>query len=845
MQTGPTESNDHGVEAAHDRVGDAFGGRHLHYVGYLIGAGEQRDVSIAFRDGVERGMERAAVGRQRPSVDRDDQDLGAARFEGGHQVAIRYAVLLQGDALAAQIASRGEDIEQFTPGVRFGRFHGGLQSQLTHDGEGLGPAHDSDDARKGGGQGGARMPRFHHLEQRAHADAGQQNRDIDLAREQTVRKIERGRIVAERHLAHGRRDDRAAAVALDEPGGLGGHPAFECNHAHPREIGRRRCGCWSGTHRRLVLILPSPVRRSLRHSRGSRRRDGEVLAVFSAIRGQSAMRGKLFLAVVMCGVAFALPAFADQAPAANAVEPLKPVEPLFEGLGSLHHPVSTNSAQAQKYFDQGLALVYAFNHDEAQRSFEEAVKIDPSMAMGWWGIALTTGPNINLPEDAERGQVAYDAIQKARSLESGTNPEERALIDALAKRYAASGAMTTAQQQAYADAMRQVWKRYPNDPDVGTLFAESLMDLHPWQLWTKDGKAGPDTEEIVVTLETVMAKHPEHMGANHYYIHTVEASPHPERGLPSAERLASIAPAAGHLVHMPAHIYIRTGNYAASAEANRRAIAADKQYLQVRPEMGVYRIMYCSHNVHFLWASYLMEGSRKGATGAARQIAMAVTPDMVRQMPMAEFMLPVGIFTKARFGEWDAILVEPAPPAELKYTTGIWHYARGLAYAAKGRQADAAKEQRQLDAITTATPAEALVGQNRGRDLLMLASEILKGERAARAGDENGAVEHLRRAVAFQDALDYEEPPAWYYPVRETLGYELLAQGKTREAEAVFNDDLRHNPENGWALAGLVRCLEARNADATEARARFKKAWANADVSPYAIYLPTATAAAN
>jgi tetratricopeptide (TPR) repeat protein len=265
------------------------------------------------------------------------------------------------------------------------------------------------------------------------------------------------------------------------------------------------------------------------------------------------MRRRLLLTIVMVA-ACALPSFADQTPAVHSATRPPQSEPLFQGLGSLHHPVTTRSARAQKYFDQGLSLVYAFNHDEAQRSFEEAVKLDPSMAMGWWGIALTTGPNINLPEDPDRGKVAYDAIQKARSLEGGANDEERALIDALAKRYVASGAMTTAQQQAYADAMRQVWKRYRDDPDVAALFAESLMDLHPWQLWTKDGKPGADTPEIVATLETVLAKHPEHMGANHYYIHTVEASATPERGLPSAHRLATLAPAAGHLVHMPAHI---------------------------------------------------------------------------------------------------------------------------------------------------------------------------------------------------------------------------------------------------------------------------------------------------
>ena len=557
------------------------------------------------------------------------------------------------------------------------------------------------------------------------------------------------------------------------------------------------------------------------------------------------MRWKTPLAVFAIAMSVAVASFADQNPADQPSGPPKQHEPLFDGLGSLHHPVTTNSPEAQKYFDQGLTLVYAFNHDEAQRSFEEAVKIDPSMAMGWWGIALATGPNINLPEDNDRGKVAFNAIQKARSLESTGTPEERTLIDALAKRYVATGAMTTAQQQAYADSMRKVWKRYPEDPDVGALFAEALMDLHPWQLWSKDGKPTPGTEEIVVTLEDVLAKHPDHMGANHYYIHAVEASPNPERGLASANRLGPMVPAAGHLVHMPSHIYIRTGNYDASAKANSQAIVADKKYLEVRPDMGVYRIMYVNHNVQFLWASYLMEGNRKGATEAAQQLTAAVTPEVVRQMPMGEFLLPAGLFTKARFAEWDAILAEPAPAPDMKYTTGIWHYARGLAFAAKGRPSDAANEQQQLDAIAAAMSKDAIVGQNHSRDLLMLAAEILNGERAARAGNDDGAIAHLKQAVALQDALDYEEPPPWYYPVRETLGYELLAQGKPGDAEGVFQDDLHRDPENGWALAGLVRSLEARKQDASAEQARFKKAWANADVSPYAIYLPATTASAN
>jgi len=553
------------------------------------------------------------------------------------------------------------------------------------------------------------------------------------------------------------------------------------------------------------------------------------------------MPPRVMILAIAAVAALAAPSFAHDSGAPAKADG---GEPVFSGMGRVHHRVTTNSPEAQKYFDQGLALVYAFNHDEAQRSFEQAAKIDPSMAMGWWGIALTVGPNINLPEDPVRGKVAYDAIQKARSLESGASPEERALIDALAKRYVASGAMTMEQQRAYADAMREVWRKYPSDPDVGALFAESMMDLHPWQLWSRNGTPAEGTEEIVATLEAVLARNPDHTGANHYYIHAVEASPRPDRALPSAAKLGRLAPAAGHLVHMPSHIYIRTGNYPASAEANAKAIEADKKYLAARPELGVYRVMYYSHNIQFLWASRMMEGNKKGATDAANQLTAAVTPEMVRQMPMGEFLLPAGMFNLARFAEWDAILIEPAPPGDMKYTTGIWHYVRGLALAAKGRPEDSAREQQELDTIAQAMPADVIIGQNHSRDLLMLASEVLKGERALHEGDDKAAIAHLQRAVALQDALDYEEPPAWYYPVRESLGYALLAQGKTRDAEAVFNDELVHDPNNGWALAGLVRCLEQRGAATTDAQVRFKQAWAHADVSPYDIYMAASTASA-
>jgi tetratricopeptide (TPR) repeat protein len=523
-------------------------------------------------------------------------------------------------------------------------------------------------------------------------------------------------------------------------------------------------------------------------------------------------------------------------------------EPIFDGLGSLHHPVTTknNSTLAQRFFDQGLTFVYAFNHDEAAGSFEQAAHLDPDMAMAYWGIALSLGPNINLPEDSERGQMAYAAISKAKSLEGNASAAERGYIDALAQRYTADGKMTDSLQLAYANAMREVARQNPDDPDAGALFAESMMDLHPWGLWTLDGKPVDGTPEIVTTLEGVMAKYPDHLGANHYYIHAVEASPDPGRALASAQRLPKLAPAAGHIVHMPAHIYFRTGDYDASAAANEAAIKADKVYLRERNPKGVYPMIYVSHNIQFLWASYMMEGNSRGAFRASRELDQAVPLAMVRQMPMAEFMSPTRYFTEARFSNWDAILKEPAPPADLTFTTGVWHYVRGLALAAKNRPDDALAEKKKIDAIIVATPADRIVGFNTADKLLAMGSATLAGEIESAKGQHDAAINYFKEAVAIQDALNYEEPPPWYYPVRERLGMELLAAGKPADAEQVFRDDLKQNPENGWSLNGLALCLHARNAsdEAASVDARLKAAWAHADVK-----LPTAiedkTAASN
>ncbi|MGH7963704.1 MAG: hypothetical protein ACRERD_18080 [Candidatus Binatia bacterium] len=507
--------------------------------------------------------------------------------------------------------------------------------------------------------------------------------------------------------------------------------------------------------------------------------------------------------------------------------------PLFENLGTHHHPITTTSPQAQRYFDQGLRLVYAFNHDEAGRAFKEAARLDPNCAMAYWGLALTLGPNYNLPVDAERDRAAYEAIQKALSLSAQATESERAYIKALAKRHSpAPDADRKALDVAYADAMREVATRYPDDLDAATLSAEAMMNLRPWDLWTLAGQPQPGTLEIVSTLEAVLKRDPEHPGAIHYYIHAVEASLQPERAVPFADRLADLMPGAGHLVHMPSHIYIRVGRYRDAAQSNVRAAAVDAEYIEKHDVQGVYRMMYYPHNIHFIWASASMEGQSAEALRAARDLAAKMPTEMVRQMPPMEFFTPTPLFALVRFGKWEEILKEPAPPTDLRYTTGMWHYARGLAFTATGRLDGAAGEHARVAEIAAATPPETLMNLNSAAALLNIASHILAGELAAKRSQTDEAIRHLKEAVRIQDELRYEEPPPWHYPVRQSLGAVLLTVGRAAEAEAVYHEDLKRNPENGWSLYGLAQSLRAQKAEkeAAAVEERFQKAWARADV---------------
>jgi len=537
-----------------------------------------------------------------------------------------------------------------------------------------------------------------------------------------------------------------------------------------------------------------------------------------------------------CLVTVGLACLCAAAPAAaDSPVPASTPAPLFDNLGTHHHAVTTKSKQAQRYFDQGVRLIYGFNHDEAIRSFKEAARLDPQCAMAYWGIAFALGPNYNLPVDSERQAAAYAAVQQAVALAPHASPRERAYIAAIATRYSHDpNADRKGLDAAFADAMRALSQRYPDDLDAATLFAESMMDLRPWDLWTLDGQPQPGTLEIVATLERVLKKDPKHPGANHYYIHAVEASTRPERALPSAGRLAALVPGAGHLVHMPSHVYMRVGRYADAAAANRHAIAVDQQYLAVAKPDGVYPMMYYPHNIHFLWAAASMEGRSADALQAAQAVAAQLSPDMLRAMPMVEAFDVTPLYALARFGQWNELLQQAAPAEEFNFSLAIWHYARGLALAATQQYDAAAQEQAAVAALAAEMPADRIVGDNTpAQALLRLAAITLAGELAARRGATDDAVRDLEEAVRVQDSLPYSEPPPWYYPTRQSLGAVLLAAGRPKEAEAVYREDLTRNPENGWSLYGLEQSLRAQGAvpEATRVAARFHKAWAHADVT--------------
>jgi tetratricopeptide (TPR) repeat protein len=507
------------------------------------------------------------------------------------------------------------------------------------------------------------------------------------------------------------------------------------------------------------------------------------------------------------------------------------------GLGEHHHTISTKNREAQRFFDQGLTLVFAFNHEEAAGAFRRASELDPQSAMAFWGIALALGPCINNPDvDPPHEKAADEAVQKALLLAPRATEKERAYIQALAKRYSSDPKIDLRKlDAAYASAMRELVKRYPDDLDAATLYAESLMDLHPWKLWNLDGRPTQGTEEILAVLESVLRRDPSHIGANHYYIHATEASPHPEWALPSARRLETLAPAAGHLVHMPAHTYMRVGDYAAAAHSNAAAADVDRVYLRESGTTGsMYDMMYFCHNLHFLAASYSMEGDFAHAKQAADELAAHVAP-MLHNMPIAEVYAPYPIFVLLRFHRWNEVLKLPAPNRSLSMTTAFWHFARGSAFAAKNQIAMAETERAILETARKQTPADLEFSFffNKARTFLDLAENVLDARIAAAKGDQEQAIRYWQKAVDIEDKLNYGEPPEWFYPVRESLGGALLQNGQADQAEALFRADLEQYPRNPRSLFGLLKSLEAqkKSSNVEEVRREFEAAWKNADTA--------------
>jgi tetratricopeptide (TPR) repeat protein len=509
---------------------------------------------------------------------------------------------------------------------------------------------------------------------------------------------------------------------------------------------------------------------------------------------------------------------------------------LLSGLGDWRHPITTRVAKAQQFFDQGLRLTYAFNHDEAERSFREAARLDSTCAMCWWGVAYAAGPNINLPMTPAAEQRALAAIREAQHLASRATPRELAYVRTMAMRFGEpAGADRAARDSAYATAMRDIARRWPDDIDALVLYADALLNLRPWNQWTPDGQPQPGTLDVVATLERALERAPDHAGACHFYVHTVEASPTPDRALPCAERLPRLMPGAGHVVHMPAHVYLRVGRYADAARANIAAVAADRKYVARHAAPGdFYPTFYPAHNEHFLWMVYTLSGQRARALESAQALTRAVPAADAHSNPSLEAFLSAELLTHARFGDWDAVLAEPAPPAELRYLRGMWHYARGLAHSARGNRAAGAAELDTLRRLAAATPATVIIILNPAPALLELAAEVLAGELAMREGQVDRAIAHLREAVRRETQLTYDEPPPWYHSTRHLLGTALLSAGRAAEAETAFRDDLRVYRENGWSLAGLEHALrlQGRESEAASIARRLAPAWRDADVNP-------------
>jgi tetratricopeptide (TPR) repeat protein len=513
-------------------------------------------------------------------------------------------------------------------------------------------------------------------------------------------------------------------------------------------------------------------------------------------------------------------------------------EPLYDGLGSYSRKVTTDSAEAQRYFDQGLGFLHGFNHRAAIRAFQQAAELDPECAMAHWGVALACGPHINsmaVPPPA--AELAWKELEPAEKNARNASPVERGLIDALAKRYAnPQPEDRSGLDRAYADAMREVWKKYPKDPDVGAFFAEAMMNLRPWDQWTPDGKPQPGTDEIIGTLDAVLTLNPNHPLANHLYIHAVEASPNPERAMVAADRLRNLQPGLAHNVHMPSHIDIRTGQWLKAVDTNAKAVEADQRYRKIfGPPKGFLNV-YMAHNRHMLAYAAMMTGQRDLAMKHIRAMVAEMPVDFLNENALqAEGNVAMPLEVMVRFGLWDEILAEPEKYSDKMWFTRAFHYAaRAIAYAAKGDTVDARKAQSVFAERTKLVPKEDFVSNNSCEALLAVAIPMVEGEILIAEGKIDSGIEQLRAAIQKEDALKYDEPPGWLIPVRHSLGAVLMKQQRFTEAEQIYRDDLARLPENGWSLLGLADSLrkQKKNADeVAQTQAQFKKVWAKADLT--------------
>ncbi len=506
---------------------------------------------------------------------------------------------------------------------------------------------------------------------------------------------------------------------------------------------------------------------------------------------------------------------------------------LFDDMGAHRRTVTTDSAEAQAYFDQALTWMYSFNHDEAIRSFTKAAELDPDCAMAWWGVSLCHGPNYNDAEmTEERSSAAWAALEKAQQRLDDETPVERALIAALAHRYAMpEPADRSHLEKAYADAMAGVWAQFPDDPDVGALYAEALMVRRPWMLYDLEFTPAEDTPMIVATLERVLDMQPEHPGANHLYIHAVEPSADPYRGLVAAERLNDMLPASGHMLHMPSHIYVKTGHWDEAIAQNEKALRSDATYRVLSPQQGIQH-MYQVHNAHMLAYAAMMAGQEETALRAARAMWANLPAEMIEPAaPWIDLWMCSIYDVQKRFGRWDELLAEPAPPQVLPITTAIWRAHRAIAYAARKDFANAQREYDAFRAARDAMPDDLLFGLDPASGILEVSEHFIAGELALQRGEWDAAALHLERAAAAEDQLSYGEPPQWLQPVRHTLGAVYLKAGRYADAERAYRQDLVKWPNNGWSLFGLSRALEGqgRTREAREAQREYEQAWAHAD----------------